>query len=1161
MTKIINRSRPFTLPGGQAIPIGRNFYYMKGRKHEQGGIDVGKNLEVESDEIVQTTPNSIKVFSAQPILNGISPAKAVLGGANPNKVFKAQEEYKDRFNLNDDGTKKKAKYGNEEVYGTPQKFVAANSNRPVEVVVTPNKNYTGYLTSDYSPIYDVNDVRIAASEQGKIDRIGKDIEDKERIDNGIKNTIKFIGENAIESIPGVDTYMDIKDIINSLNEKDYINASIIGGSMLLPFAGRKLYKTYKLAKELSKASKHGYPYLSPTPKYIRYNPSKKSKGQEIFGLRNSKLTEAERLGIPKSERNNINNSYRNIEEELDWTPSEWFSKRVPTQFKTELGRFNERRKVQYPTDWDTEDAIALRKNVGELKHIERRTKFDGTYLKIPDGSIYQGDPREWVMMQSHKFKRTMDPDIYYTGITPYVRGNIFNPNNVNTIWSSNNRNVANSYSNLINTVAVPKNSNVRYINANNNRWNDIIYRGKKTKTDKILSNEFINFPSSNGLIIDNVVDPGSRIYRNFTHETINDIHSPHRDFIIYSPTRKKFITGNTGDFNLDVENVYKRYGGKIKMKYGGMKKAKMGTEERVNMVIRTINNELSKRENEEEVKINSRRDRRNTENKKAKNDKEVIKIKEALDAAKQEYETLKNSRKDYTNNMEFGAALVNANKKIKDLEQEYNNAFQTSINKDKTIGTIIKDNVGDFIQDKADVVFDKIKQNVYIPARRILDGRPYNEKDNRYDPYKLPEVNVYGNPILPELTIYNGIRPITNNFTPYRLTNFTPWINNIGLNQSYDFNTGEFYTPTNIVRNRNDYSGRDYDFPMTTPNSEIFPDNTVIHTNDGTFERFPIGISDSKNNVSSVYTPKFDSFNKSLIGTDFISPMGLINYSKFITPYNNKLNISSEVGKTKPNNPRRPGSEIYSRRIAKLTDIKPQQNIFDNYKISPIKTDNSKMRVPTPTFRKPSVEQKINNFIDTSGINFGDIANGLSSLISYGINSAAINRMKEPSYPIPKISNKLKTNINVNPELDTIRETTADTIRGNNRNTSSSNVAVNRNNLIKFNSGLTTNRIYVDKENKETQLINQDRLNQQQVANANIDIYNQYQDKVTDFRNKKHELRSENTQALITGLNSTVQNSLLRRERDRNFKLSYAMIKAMHPEVVPYMDEIFKRFN
>lgn len=101
---------PNIVDGGTAIPLGGDYFLMKGRTHETGGIDLGPNnkngLEVENNEILKIGKNNIKIFSAQPIIGGYSPAELILKGANPNKVFNAQEKYKDRFGLNDDGTKK-----------------------------------------------------------------------------------------------------------------------------------------------------------------------------------------------------------------------------------------------------------------------------------------------------------------------------------------------------------------------------------------------------------------------------------------------------------------------------------------------------------------------------------------------------------------------------------------------------------------------------------------------------------------------------------------------------------------------------------------------------------------------------------------------------------------------------------------------------------------------------------------------------------------------------------------------------------------------------------------------------------------------------------------------------------------------------------------------
>ena len=126
---------PNVVAGGIAQPLGNNFFYMNGRKHSQGGIDIGPSdktgIEVEDGEVVETNSNELKVYSAQPIINGVSPAKLVMGGANPNKVFKAQEDFKDRNGINDDGTK--AKYGKE-------KYVAKSDNTRVTPIMESPRN-------------------------------------------------------------------------------------------------------------------------------------------------------------------------------------------------------------------------------------------------------------------------------------------------------------------------------------------------------------------------------------------------------------------------------------------------------------------------------------------------------------------------------------------------------------------------------------------------------------------------------------------------------------------------------------------------------------------------------------------------------------------------------------------------------------------------------------------------------------------------------------------------------------------------------------------------------------------------------------------------------------------------------------------------------------
>lgn len=102
---------PNIVRGGNAIPLGNNFYYIKGRKHSAGGVDIGADpktgLEVEGEEVMKVTPKEVRVYSSVPFLQGNSPAELVMGGANPDAVFNAQEEFKDRNRINDDGSKYK----------------------------------------------------------------------------------------------------------------------------------------------------------------------------------------------------------------------------------------------------------------------------------------------------------------------------------------------------------------------------------------------------------------------------------------------------------------------------------------------------------------------------------------------------------------------------------------------------------------------------------------------------------------------------------------------------------------------------------------------------------------------------------------------------------------------------------------------------------------------------------------------------------------------------------------------------------------------------------------------------------------------------------------------------------------------------------------------
>lgn len=243
---------PNVVAGGIAQPLGNNFFYMNGRKHSQGGIDIGPSdktgIEVEDGEVVETNGNELKVYSAQPIINGVSPAKLVMGGANPNKVFKAQEDFKDRNGINDDGTK--AKYGKE-------KYVAKSDNTRVTPIIESPRN-SGIKQGDF--IYYPETYRIA--------------------------------NNTLEKVPAR------KEV--NMTPLEQVNPEfdiLLGGAGVLRGVDKATKVAMALDKNISRTSQKaitkgrdalGYYSISPN---IRYNLSV-NNGRKALGVKPTKLLEA-----------------------------------------------------------------------------------------------------------------------------------------------------------------------------------------------------------------------------------------------------------------------------------------------------------------------------------------------------------------------------------------------------------------------------------------------------------------------------------------------------------------------------------------------------------------------------------------------------------------------------------------------------------------------------------------------------------------------------------------------------------------------------------------------------------------------------------------------------------------------------------------------------
>ena len=214
-------------------------------------------------------------------------------------------------------------------------------------------------------------------------------------------------------------------------------------------------------------------------------------------------------------------------------------------------------------------------------------------------------------------------------------------------------------------------------------------------------------------------------------------------------------------------------------------------------------------------------------------------------------------------------------------------------------------------------------------------------------------------------------------------------------------------------------------------------------------------------------------------------------------------------------------------------------DIIKNHKLTPIPVNNFRTKF------KKYIKEHPSTISDTIGLT----SNIIGGLISHGINRRMLDKLDYFPQPIARSAAKLKTRININPQLDKMRESLAAYENDINSSTSSSNVALARKQRARFANTLQTNNIYANRENTETELINKDRLNQQSVADANVRDYNTWLQNQTTFRNSLLEKKAENDIGLIETINSGIQNVLTNREKRNAEKQNVAAMSLANPDL------------
>lgn len=363
---------PNVVAGGIAQPLGNNFFYMNGRKHSQGGIDIGPNdktgIEVEGGEVVETNGNELKVYSAQPILNGASPAQLVMGGANPNKVFKAQEDFKDRNGINDDGTK--AKFGKE-------KYIAKSDNTRVTPIMESPKN-SGIKQGDF--IYYPETYRIA--------------------------------NNTLEKVPAR------KEV--NMTPLEQVNPEfdiLLGGAGVLRGVDKATKVAMALDKNISRTSQKaitksrdalGYYSISPN---IRYNLSV-NNSRKALGVKPTKLLEAPR----KQLTSNINNILRRngIEPTAENRAKYYASTYAPNTGAGRAG-FNS----SYKGEGTIYSSNSLNTGIGYAKAKHRNEK-DGFVVSVRRPVKFEGNRENWVKNADFAFDNSEQSKLYTDYELPYL---------------------------------------------------------------------------------------------------------------------------------------------------------------------------------------------------------------------------------------------------------------------------------------------------------------------------------------------------------------------------------------------------------------------------------------------------------------------------------------------------------------------------------------------------------------------------------------------------------------------------------------------------------------------------------------------------------------------------------------------------------------------
>lgn len=1146
---------PNVVAGGIAQPLGNNFFYMNGRKHSQGGIDIGPSdktgIEVEGGEVVETNGNELKVYSAQPILNGVSPAKLVMGGANPDKVFKAQEDFKDRNGINDDGTK--AKYGKE-------KYVAKSDNTRVTPIMESPRN-SGIKQGDF--IYYPETYRIA--------------------------------NNTLEKVPAR------KEV--NMTPLEQVNPEfdiLLGGAGVLRGVDKATKVAMALDKNISRTSQKaitkgrdalGYYSISPN---IRYNLSV-NNGRKALGVKPTKLFEAPR----KQLTSNIG-KYKDFVNILD---SNGKVIDIPDVLQTNID--DTRAFLKTFNKWNAHYGyepipLSAAKNPKQAdKLIKDRLLEHNTFIR----GVHETGNEENInnILRRNSIEPTAENRAKYYAST-YApdtgagrAGFNSSYNGEGTIYSSNSLNTGIGYA-----KAKHRNEKDGFIVSVRR---PIKFEGNRENWVKNADFGFDNSKRSR-LYADYELPYLLRYGKSARTELSKHKTIPYKDIVskvnkinklVYSDYITNKIKKIINDPNIKYKPSYK-ITGDIKQDY-------------INSTIaREVSNTDSYNPNgylELQYAYDIARKRGiNSSTYSIRYDGKDYKILDYIDDNFTDYQTIDKIPEDevkaiYYNNVNNKLGKLLSKNYRKYVEKQFNKQYRKAINKEIAKNGITDDELKEYIESKG-IHPEHKKYNVITSEKLVKSsrnkGNPYQHfiftgdvgkqgldvvdiKDVNSEEFKhifntRQHTGKYskgysrksrkfgGKDMIVSISgnVKNGLIHSPSSTGGLR-DKFAVGGNRINRHRrtwEYD-EQNEYYVPiTNRTINRTSIYpinksargetiiGSDYTFrngrwsKNNTTNNNVNTNNNKSNIDNGNRRpqyyaerRLPL-FEDGAGITSGLVRAGWSHGNNKGISMNNINiPSLSATKSSGKTPRGGRSK-SSQPTQFVPT--KTPPIAVYNRNLPKI-----EANIPTTLPVS-----TSTPAKGTTSFDGKG-QGKFKNITAADWIGLG--SNMAGSLASYFASRRAINKMRGPSQPTLISASKLKTKYNINPQLDRIREDKFEAYRDIDSNTASSRVSLARKQRVRNAAGQAANELYGNKENIETNLINQDRRNQQSVRQFNAQQYNQYIDRKAAFDNDIREAKVTNINNLFSGINAGIQDMISRYENRKALNNTIGAMRASAPNV------------